>query len=212
MAAIVEHQPPRESSPGPAARQAESPAAIADPGPLGLGAFALTTFTLSIFNANILGVKLEAEVLPMTLMYGGLTGLLAGMWEFRKGNTFGALAFSSYGAFWLSFFYYVKYIAGGLPAASAHEATGLFLVAWTIFTFYMLLASLRTSIALIAVFVLLFAAFVFLALGNFDQVSWVLKAGGWLGLVTAAAAWYASAAGVINSTYKKNVVPLGHLG
>ena len=84
--------------------------------------------------------NLEAVVLPLALFYGGLAQLLAGMWEFRKANTFGALAFSSYGAFWLSFAAYVKFIAPGLPASSAGTATGLFLLAWTIFTAYMTVA------------------------------------------------------------------------
>src|SRR5690242_14717284 len=109
-------------------------ATIADPGPLGLAAFAMTTFLLSCFNAGLVFKGLEAVVLPVALFYGGIVQVLAGMWEFRKGNTFGALAFSSYGAFWLSLAAYIKFIVPGLPAAAAASATGLFLLAWTIFT------------------------------------------------------------------------------
>jgi uncharacterized protein len=101
--------------------------AIADPGPLGLAAFAMTTFVLNVFNANIIGtLALVGVVLPLALFYGGAVQLLAGMWEFRKNNTFGALAFSSYGAFWIAFAWYLRYVSPGLPAVRAHEATGLF--------------------------------------------------------------------------------------
>ena len=80
------------------------PSPIADPGPLGLAAFALTTFVLSMFNADLVSKGGEPVVLGLALAYGGLAQLLAGMWEFRTGNTFGAVAFTSFGAFWLSFF------------------------------------------------------------------------------------------------------------
>jgi succinate-acetate transporter protein len=188
---------------------------IADPGPLGLAAFAMTTFVLSCFNSKIINNPgLEGVVLPLALFYGGTVQLLAGMWEFRKGNTFGALAFSSFGAFWLSFFYYVKYVAGGLlPATDIHEATGLFLIAWAIFTAYMLLASLKTTMAVVAVFAALTVTFIFLALGALDHsaapVNGITQIGGWLGLLTALFAWYASCAGVVNATWKRVVLPVG---
>jgi succinate-acetate transporter protein len=94
---------------------------IGDPGPLGLAGFAMTTFVLSIFNTNILSPKYEATVFGLALFYGGGAQLLAGMWEFRKGNTFGALAFSSFGAFWLAFWFYAARIAPTLPTADAHK-------------------------------------------------------------------------------------------
>jgi hypothetical protein len=184
-------------------------ALIADPGPLGLAAFAMTTFVLSCFNANIVHVAaLEPVVLPLALFYGGMAQFLAGIWEFRKNNTFGALAFCSYGAFWLSFAAFVKFVAPGLPAASAHEAAGLFLLAWFIFTFYMLIASLKTTAAVAAVFFFLDVTFLFLAIGALGNHSSITKIGGWLGLITAVVAWYASAAGVINSTWKRSVLPV----
>jgi succinate-acetate transporter protein len=181
---------------------------VADPGPLGLAAFALTTFVLSCFNANIVGdARLEAVVLPLALFYGGLTQLLAGMWEFRTGNTFGALAFSSYGAFWLSFAGYVKFIAPGLPPDGAHTATGLFLLAWTIFTLYMTVAAMRISGVVAGVFVLLSITFILLTFGALLQATAVSRLGGWVGLVTAVAAWYGSFAGVTNATWKRTVLP-----
>jgi uncharacterized protein len=182
---------------------------IADPGPLGLAAFAMTTFVLSVFNTNMLSATLEASVLPLALFYGGGTQLLAGMWEFRKGNTFGAVAFASFGAFWLSFYWYVHTVAGGLPAADAHKATGLFLLAWAIFTAYMTIAALRTNGAVLAVFVALTATFIVLAIAAFDSATAtnITKIGGWLGIVTAALAWYASFAAVTNGTWGRTVLP-----
>jgi succinate-acetate transporter protein len=185
-----------------------APMTIADPGPLGLAAFAMTTFVLSVFNANIISTAaLEAVVLPLALLYGGLGQLLAGMWEFRKGNTFGALAFTSYGAFWMSFAAYVKFVVPGLPTATEHQATGLFLLSWTVFTAYMLIASTRVSGAVCAVFAFLTPTFLFLTIGALGQHPTITHIGGWLGLITAVLAWYASAAGVTNSTYGRTVLP-----
>jgi uncharacterized protein len=185
--------------------------AIADPGPLGLAAFAMTTFVLSVFNANIIGsLALLGVVLPLALFYGGAVQILAGMWEFRKNNTFGALAFSSYGAFWIALAWYLRYVAPGLPAARAHEATGLFLLAWTIFTAYMLVATLRTTMVLTATFACLFATFLLLAIGWLAAPpnATVIHAGGWLGLVTALLAWYLSFAGVFNAASGGAVIPV----
>jgi uncharacterized protein len=183
---------------------------IADPGPLGLAGFAMTTFVLSCFNAGFFGSKspLEAVVLPLALFYGGLAQLLAGMWEVRKANTFGAVAFTSYGAFWLSFAAYVKFVAPGL-GAGAGSATGLYLLGWTIFTGYMTVASLGVSRAVAAVFVALFLTFLLLTVGAFLGSAGISVIGGYLGLVTAVLAWYASFAGVINATWKRTVLPVG---
>src|SRR6195952_2466890 len=117
----------------------------ADPGPLGLAAFALTTFVLSMFNSGLQSEKGIPVVLGLALAYGGLAQLLAGMWEFRTGNTFGATAFTSFGAFWLSFWVLVEFLAKDIPAADAGHAIGLYLIAWGIFTTYMFVASLRTT-------------------------------------------------------------------
>ena len=121
------------------------PTPIADPGPLGLAAFALTTFVLSMFNAGLVSSGGEPIVFGLALAYGGLAQLLAGMWEFRTGNTFGAVAFTSYGAFWLSFWAFVQFFEKSVPKADAGHAVGLFLIAWGIFTAYMFIASLRTT-------------------------------------------------------------------
>lgn len=183
---------------------------VADPGPLGLGAFALTTFVLSMFNADLVSKGGEPVVFALAFAYGGLAQILAGMWEFRTGNTFGAVAFTSFGAFWLSFwalgqFGYEK----AIPPADIGHAVGLFLIAWGIFTLYMLVASLRTSNAVALVFFLLTITFFLLGIGNSGAHTNIVKAGGWFGLATAAAAWYASFAAVTNSTFGRVVLPVG---
>jgi uncharacterized protein len=184
-------------------------AAFADPGPLGLGAFAMTTFFLSSVNAGWLPKTAEAVVLGLALFYGGIAQLLAGMWEFVKGNTFGAVAFSSYGAFWLSFWYLLAHV--DLSKASAHDASrgvGFYLIGWAIFTLYMLVCSFRLNLALMAVFGALFLTFVFLALGELNNSASMTKAGGYLGLLTAFIGWYASFAGVMNATAKRAILPV----
>jgi len=183
----------------------------ADPGPLGLAAFAMTTFVLSMFNAKLVGSGGEPVVLGLAVAYGGLAQLLAGMWEFRTGNTFGAVAFTSFGAFWISFFVLVTFFAPNIPAADAGHAVGLYLWAWAIFTTYMFVASLRTTGAVALVFFLLAVTFILLGAGNSGAHESVIKWGGYLGLATAAAAWYASFAAVTNSTFGRTVLPVAPL-
>jgi succinate-acetate transporter protein len=187
-----------------------TPAAVADPAPLGLAGFAATTLILSFINANVIKEGATGGytvVLGMALAYGGLGQLLAGMWEFRRGNTFGATAFSSYGAFWLSYWWIVTHLGTG----DVHQTLGLFLLAWCIITAYLTLAALRTSLATLAVFVFLTLTFLFLAIGSFQNgipsPDAMTKVGGWLGIITAALAFYASAAAVVNTTHGKQLIP-----
>jgi succinate-acetate transporter protein len=179
----------------------------ADPGPLGLGAFAMTTFVLSMFNSNLVNSKGLPVVLGLALAYGGIVQLIAGLWEFRTGNTFGAVAFCSFGAFWISFWALNVFYAKGITGNVGH-ALGVYLWAWAIFTAYMTVAALRVSGAVLLVFVLLTATFVLLAIGNVGPHANVLHWGGYLGLATAAAAWYASFAAVTNSTFGRTVLPV----
>jgi succinate-acetate transporter protein len=129
-------------------------------------------------------------------------------WEFIKGNTFGAVAFTSYGAFWLSFWAFVQFFEKSVPKADAGHAVGLFLIAWGIFTAYMFIASLRTTAAVALVFILLAVTFFLLGIGNAGAHTNIIKAGGWVGLATAAAAWYASFAAVTNSTFGRIIMPV----
>ena len=197
--------PSREPTGGEAARAGWTPA---DPGPLGLAAFAMTTFVLSMFNADIVSSGGKPVVFGLAFAYGGLAQLLAGMWEFRTGNTFGALAFSSFGAFWISLFVFEVFFASKIPAADVGHAAGLYLWAWAIFTAYMFIASLRTTAAVATVFFLLTPTFILLAIGASGAHVTITHWGGYVGLATAAAAWYASFAGVTNSTFGRTVVPV----
>jgi uncharacterized protein len=194
------------AAPGEVGATPEAPP-VANPAPLGLAAFALTTFVLSMFNSGLVSGNGEPVVFGLALAYGGLAQLLAGMWEFRTGNTFGATAFSSYGAFWLSFWAFVQFYAPRIPEADAGHAVGLYLIAWGIFTAYMFIASLRTTGAVALVFALLAVTFIVLGIGDAGGNESITKLGGWIGLATAAAAWYASFAEVTNATWGRTVLP-----
>jgi uncharacterized protein len=182
---------------------------IADPAPLGLAAFALTTFVLSTVNAGWLPDTLTPVVFGLALAYGGIGQFAAGLWEFAKGNTFGATAFCSYGAFWVSYWWLTAHNAAELPAADAHKAIGMYLLAWGIFTAYMSVAATRVSGAVLVVFVLLTLTFLLLAWGEFATSTGITKTGGYVGLLTALAAWYASFAGVTAFTFKRQIAPVG---
>jgi len=177
----------------------------ANPAPLGLAGFAMTTFILSMVNSNLVGPEALGGVVALAFAYGGLAQLLAGMWEFRAGNTFGAVAFSSYGAFWIAVFVGVETD----PTFTTGHGFALFAWAWAIFTAYMMIGALRVSGAVLLVFVLLTVTFILLALGHDGGGhTGLVHAGGYFGIATAVAAWYASAGAVINSTFGKTVVPL----
>ena len=203
--------PPREADvapapPGPAGGKSGG-WTPADPGPLGLAGFAMTTFVLSLINANLISGQGIGVVLALAIAYGGLAQLLAGMWEFRTGNTFGAVAFSSYGAFWISFYVLVKVMA--VDHLVTNHAIAAYLLAWGGFTGYMFFASLRTTGAVALVFLLLTITFILLGIGSLGNGHpSITHAGGGFGIATAAAAWYASFAAVINSTFAKVVLPV----
>jgi uncharacterized protein len=194
-----------------AAQEAASRGAhIADPAPLGLAAFALTTFFLSFVNAGLVPETVEPVVFGLALAYGGGAQFVAGMWEFTKGNTFGATAFTSYGAFWLSFWWLTAHLdTYKIPEADAGKGLGLYLIAWGIFTAYMTVAASRVNGAVLTVFVLLTATFVILGIGDLTTTTGITKVGGFVGIATALAAWYASFAGVTTFAFKKPIVPVG---
>src|SRR5206468_9515140 len=196
---------------------------IADPAPLGLAAFALTTFMLSGHNANFIP---DLMWVGLALFYGGLTQLLAGMWEFRNNNTFGSTAFSTYGGFWLSLGVFVILAEttklGGTLTGKNDLANGLawFLLSFAIFNFYMLPWSSRINLAVFGVFLTLQITEVLLAIGVWvaahrgvaptgAEVGWI-RPGGWAGIVTAAVAWYTSAALVLAAMNNgRAIVPVG---
>jgi succinate-acetate transporter protein len=189
---------------------------VADPAPLGLAAFALTTFLLSGHNASFIP---DAIWVGAALFYGGLAQLLAGMWEFRNRNVFGATAFSTYGGFWLALGIFValatmsKSFGGLLKGVDLENSLAWFLLAFAIFNTYMMLFATRVNLAVFAVFLTLEITEIVLAIGFFriahGHSAYVLHAGGWIGVVTAITAWYTSAAGVVNGMSPRVVLPVG---
>ena len=175
---------------------------IADPAPLGLAAFGLTTFILSAVNAGLIPKPAEPVVLGVAFAYGGLAQFCAGMWEFKRNNTFGATAFTSYAAFWIAFALLVTFHVGGIPPEARPAAVGTFLLACGIFTAYMTVAAITLSRPLLIVFILLTITFFVLAIGAFSSQAGLTVLGGYLGLLTAIGAWYVSAITVIASTRK----------
>jgi succinate-acetate transporter protein len=182
-----------------------------NPAPLGLGGFGLTTLVLSVVNANWVGggPATFPIVLGMAFAFGGLAQLLAGMWEFRTGNTFGAVAFTSYGAFWISFFFLVSFDVAKLPAAEIASALGLYLWAWGIFTGLLFLCTFASPRALQLLFLLLTVTFVLLGIGNSGGTASMVHAGGYFGIATAAVALYIMTADIMKAVYGRSVLPVG---
>jgi succinate-acetate transporter protein len=182
--------------------------AVADPAPLGLAAFALTTFLLSAKNANL--THGTDAWLGYAFAYGGLVQLLAGMWEFRNRNVFGATAFSTYGGFWIGLGLYIQLVAGNAAnAAQVDNDLGWILLSFAIFNTYMLLWSLRVNIGVFLVFLTLEATEIILFLSFFAGNANLTKIGGIVGIVTAAVAWFTSAALVANGMAGRPIVPVG---
>jgi len=203
-----------------AAERAEAAApAVANPAPLGLSAFALTTFVLSASNAGFILGQGEGTVIVvcLALFYGGIVQLVAGIQEFRAGNTFGATAFCSYGGFWLAvgflFLPGTGILAALVASRSLFAALTVFGLGWTIFTFLMLIGAFRTTGALIAVFGLLFLTFLALTIGwwidwgGTSGTTWI-QIGGWLGIATALVGWYTALAGILASVKMFNLPTL----
>jgi succinate-acetate transporter protein len=180
---------------------------VADPAPLGLAAFALTTFLLSAKNAG--WTDGTDAWLGYAFAYGGLVQLLAGMWEFRNRNVFGATAFSTYGGFWIGLGLYVLLVAPDAKEAQITNDLGWILLAFAIFNTYMLLWSTQVNMAVFGVFLTLEATEVILFIGNFANSTSIIKLGGYVGVLTALVAWYASSAGVINGMVERALVPVG---
>lgn len=178
---------------------------IADPAPLGLAAFALTTFLLSAVNAGWAKNTSGADWLGYAFAYGGLIQLLAGMWEFRNRNVFGATAFSTYGGFWIGLGLWAELV----HAPAAAKDVGWILLAFAIFNTYMLIFASQLNVAVFGVFLTLELTEIFLFIGILGGSSGMVTAGGVIGIITAFVAWYTSAAGVINGMKGKVVLPVG---
>ncbi|TID22996.1 glyoxylate pathway regulator [Venturia nashicola] len=200
---------------------------FANPAPLGLSAFALTTFILSLINLNTRGVAEPNIVVAAAFAYGGLVQLLAGMWEMAVGNTFGATALSSFGGFWLSFAiiltpggFGIVSALGGATSAVFLNSFGFFLFGWFIFTFLLLMCTLKSTVAFFSLFFTLDLAFLCLGIGYLDHSvsstgvaatnSAAIKAGGAFGILAAFLAWYNAFAGIADSSNSFFVVPVAH--
>ena len=210
-----------DDAPAPAAPAAPA-LAVADPAPLGLAAFALTTFLLSAINAGWAKSSTGSDWWGYAIAYGGLVQLLAGMWEFRNRNVFGATAFSTYGGFWIGLGLWLHFVPGGVKATdlvSLNRDLGWILLAFAIFNTYMLIISTQVNMAVFLVFLTLELTEIFLFIGNFATKapalppdptnSGLIVVGGYIGIITALVAWYTSAAGVINGIKGKQVFPVG---
>jgi succinate-acetate transporter protein len=194
----------------PAVQPAAAAAPIADPAPLGLAAFALTTFLLSAVNAGWAKSSTGSDWLGYAFAYGGLVQLLAGMWEFRNRNVFGSTAFSTYGGFWIGLGLWAVLVAPhALSASAAGKDLGWILLAFAIFNTYMLIFSTQVNAAVFGVFLTLELTEIFLFIGNFAGNANIVKVGGYIGVLTALVAWYTSAAGVINGMKGSIVLPVG---
>jgi uncharacterized protein len=205
---------------------APAPPGVADPAPLGLAGFALTTFLLSAVNAGWAKNTTGADWWGYAIAYGGIVQLLAGMWEFRNRNVFGATAFGTYGGFWIGLGLWFHFIPATLAKTAnpivLNRDLGWILLAFAIFNFYMLIHSTQVNWAVFGVFLTLQVTEVLLFIGNFVTktaslppftppfpLTTVIQIGGYIGVLTALVAWYTSAAGVINGLKGKQVFPVG---
>lgn len=182
----------------------------ANPASLGLMGFGMTTILLNIHNAGFF--PLDAMILGMGIFFGGMAQVIAGMMEFKKNNTFGTTAFTSYGFFWLALVALNVMPAVGLGAAPSSLSMAAFLFMWGLFTFFMFIATLRISKALQVVFGTLAILFFLLAAGNFTGSTAILTFAGYEGILCGFTAIYAAMGQVINESYGKEILPLGVIG
>jgi len=196
----------------PVAQPAAAPAIPAsgwgNSGPLGLTAFAITTFMLSMINAKLMPAAITPVVFGVALMYGGIAQLIAGVIQFRTGNTFTGVLFSTFGAFWLSLFAIVQFFLKDIPVAQTGHALGLFLYAFGIFTVLIWLASFRTNVVVVVALAGLAATLFVLGAGNYYGNGLTVETGGYMGLAVAALAAYLALAELCEFGYKRAVLPL----
>ena len=184
-----------------------------NPAPLGLVGFGLTTVVLSMVNAGILPHAGENVVIPLALAFGGLIQLIAGILEFKTGNSFGMTAFLSYGAFWWWFALMLIFGNTGVIDLKGAESTiAVTLLAWGVFTMYMWVGTFKLTRALWLVFLTLWITFYLLGFGMLAGSAGISHFGGWVGLLCGLLAMYTSFALVTNATWGKTVLPVGPLG
>jgi hypothetical protein len=179
--------------------------------PLALLAFAVTTFMLSMVNANAISAGVQPVVFGVALMFGGTTQLVAGLIQLRTGNTFSGVLFSGFGAFWLSLFAIAQWFLKDVPAAQVGHALGLFLYAFGIFAFIMLATSFRTNAVVVVALVILNVTIFLLGAGNYGAHTTMIHWGGYCGLAAAACAFYVALAELCESSYGRAVLPVWSL-
>lgn len=181
---------------------------LANPGPLGLAGFGLTTIILSLINAGLIPREALPVVVPLAFAYGGVAQLIAGVLEFRTGNTFGMVAFTSYGLFWWWFAFLQWSIGAGILKPPAAVGVAVTLIVWGVFTLLMWIVTFRASKAVWAIFLLLWITFFLLGIGDLGHPG-IGLIGGYFGLATGALALLTAFAEVMNATAGRIVVPLG---
>jgi uncharacterized protein len=196
------------SAPKMALTEPKPMAKTANPGPLGLAAFGITTVALCSIHAGLLPPEASGAVVPLAFAFGGLTQMIAGVLEFKNGNTFGTVAFTAYGAFWLWYSLLIWTVAAGWTKPPAAAGVGTILLAWGVFTLYMWLPTFRANKGVFTVFLLLWITFFLLAGSDFGWGAGK-KVGGIVGLATGIAALYVSFAEMMNITFERTVIPLG---
>ena len=201
MATMAAEDVRQETIVAPAAERATATLDWGNSAPLALLAFAVTTFMLSMINANAVAVGVTPIVFAVALMFGGLAQLLAGIIQLRTGNTFSGVLFAGFGAFWLSFL-------KDVPVLQVGHALGLFIYAFGIFVVVMLVASLRTNVIVVAALAVLVATFFCLGAGNYGAHTTLIHWGGYFGLVAAACAFYLALAELCEFSYGRPVLPV----
>jgi uncharacterized protein len=179
--------------------------------PLALAAFGVTTFMLSMINANQISPAVKPVVFGVALMFGGLTQLIAGIIQLRTGNTFSGVLFTGFGGFWMSLFAVAQWFLKAVPTAQQGHALGLLLYAFGIFAAVMWVASFRTNAIVVFALGILVATFFLLAAGNYGAHAALIHWGGYLGLAAAACAFYLALSELCEVSYDRAVLPVGSL-
>ena len=179
----------------------------ANPAPLGLFGFGMTTVLLNIHNAGF--YELNSMILAMGIFYGGLAQVVAGVLESRKNNTFGMTAFVSYGFFWLTLVALILMSKWGWVTATSKSALATYLLLWGIFTLLLFIGTLRLNRALQFVFATLTVLFFLLAIGNYAENESIIKVAGYEGIICGGSAIYTGIANLLNEVYGRKVLPLG---
>ena len=182
---------------------------LANPAPLGLAAFGVTTVVLSSINAGLLPADAISAVVPLAFSFGGFAQFIAGYLEYKNGNTFGTVAFTSYGAFWWWYAFLLWTVGAGWIKPPNVLGVGVTLLMWGVFTLYMWIPTFRTNFTLWTIFLLLWITFFLLAGGDLGMGAGWHTLGGWFGLLTGFDALYLSFAEVTNATFGRSVIPIG---